>query len=42
MIPVGEVDNSEELACEIGYKVRKLPTSYLGLPLGASYKSVVV
>ena len=42
MIPVGEVDNLEELACEICYKVRKLPTSYLGLPLGASYKSVVV
>ncbi|RVW43074.1 hypothetical protein CK203_086622 [Vitis vinifera] len=39
MIPVGDVDNVEDLACEIGCKVGKLPYSYLGLPLGASYKS---
>ena len=42
MIPMGEVDNLEELACEIGCKVGKLPSSCLGLPLGASYKSMVV
>ena len=42
VIPVGEVDLLEELACEIGCKVGKLPSSYLGLPLGASYKSVIV
>ena len=32
MILVGEVDNLEDLACEIGCKVGKLPSSYLGLP----------
>ena len=42
MILVGEVDNLEELACEIGCKVGKLSSSYLGLPLGASYKLVAV
>ena len=42
MILVGEVDNLEELACEIGCKVGKLSFSYLGLPLGASYKLVAV
>ena len=42
MIPMGEVDNLEELACEIGCKVGKLPSSCLGLPLGASYKSMIV
>ena len=42
MIPMGEVDNLEELACEIGCKVGKLPSSCLGLPLRASYKSMVV
>ena len=42
MIPIEEVDNVEDLACEIMCKVGKLPSSYLGLPLGASYKSVVV
>ena len=42
MIPIEELDNVEDLACEIMCKVGKLPSSYLGLPLGASYKSVVV
>ena len=42
VIPVGEVDLLEELACEIGCKVGKLPSYYLGLSLGASHKSVVV
>ena len=41
MIPMGEVDNLEYLGCEIGCKVRKLP-SYLGLPLRASYKYAAV
>ncbi|RVW99586.1 hypothetical protein CK203_021359 [Vitis vinifera] len=30
MISMGEVDNSEELTCDIGCKVGKRPTSYLG------------
>ena len=42
MIPMGEVGNLEYLGCEIGWKVRKLPSSYLGLPLQASYKSAAV
>ena len=39
MIPIGLVDNMEELASEISCEIRELPTSYLGLPLEASYKS---
>ena len=42
MILVGEVEYLEELACEIGCKVGKLPSSYLRLPLGASYKLVAI
>ncbi|RVW84966.1 hypothetical protein CK203_039501 [Vitis vinifera] len=38
----GEVENLEVLALEVGCKVGRLPTSYLGLPLGAHHKSVVV
>ena len=40
MIQVGKVDTVEDLACEIECKVGKLPSSYLRLPLGASYKFV--
>ena len=36
------VDNAEELAKELGCKTRALPTSYLGLPLGAKHKAVGV
>ncbi|RVW79858.1 hypothetical protein CK203_041355 [Vitis vinifera] len=32
MVLVGEVDNVENLACKIGCKVGKLPSSYLRLP----------
>lgn len=42
MIPIGEMDNLEELDCEIGSKVGKLPSSYVGLLLEASYKFVAV
>ncbi|RVW20154.1 hypothetical protein CK203_110425 [Vitis vinifera] len=38
----GEVEYLEELACEIGCKVGKLPSSYLRLPMGASYKLVAI
>lgn len=38
MIPISLVDNLMRLASEIGCKVGKLPLSYLGLPLRASYK----
>ena len=39
---VGRVENLEVLALEVGCKVGKLPTSYLGVPLGANHKYVTV
>ncbi|RVW73236.1 LINE-1 reverse transcriptase-like [Vitis vinifera] len=42
LIPVGYVENAEELAATIGCKVGSLPTTYLGLPLGAPYRSLAV
>ncbi|WJZ90796.1 hypothetical protein VitviT2T_009917 [Vitis vinifera] len=38
LILVGEVDEMEELAAELGCKLGVLPTVYLGLPLGANHK----
>ena len=40
LIPVGRVENVEELANDFGYKVGNLPSTYLGMPLGALFKSV--
>ena len=40
LILVGCVENMEALATELGCKVRGLPSSYLGLPLGAPFKYV--
>ena len=42
LIPVGCVDDAEELAAAIGCKVGSLPTTYLGLPLGALHRSLAV
>ena len=42
LIPVGCVDDVEELAAAIGCKVGSLPTTYLGLPLGAQYRLLAV
>ena len=42
VILVGGVENMEELAMGLGCGVRKLPTSYLGLPLGVIFKSLRV
>ncbi|RVX20215.1 hypothetical protein CK203_004842 [Vitis vinifera] len=39
LIPIEEVPNLEELAKVLGYKVGTLLNTYLGLPLGAPYKS---
>ena len=39
IIPVGEVDDIEELAVEIGCRVGSLPSQYLGVPLGAPNKA---
>ncbi|RVX12431.1 Plant UBX domain-containing protein 2 [Vitis vinifera] len=41
LILVGCVENVEDLAAKLGCKVRSLPSSYLGLLLGAPFKSVV-
>ena len=38
IITVGRVDNVEMLAVELGYGVGSLPTTYLGLPLGAPHR----
>lgn len=40
-IPIVKVENLEELAFELSYKVGELPTTYLRLPLGASHDSPV-
>jgi hypothetical protein len=39
LVPVGNVNNVEGLACILGCKVSSLPTKYLSLPLGASFKA---
>ncbi|RVW37001.1 hypothetical protein CK203_099625 [Vitis vinifera] len=41
LIPVGRVENVEELAKELGCKVGRLSSTHLGMPLGAPFKSVV-
>ncbi|RVW53555.1 hypothetical protein CK203_092413 [Vitis vinifera] len=41
-IPVGSVENAEELVAAIGCKVGSLPTTYLGLPLGVPHRSLAV
>ena len=42
ILPIGPVANMEELAIELGCKVGSLPTTYLGLPLGAKHKALSV
>jgi len=42
LIPIGEVLNIHLLACFFGCEVSALRSTYLGLPLGASFKSIVV
>ncbi|RVW86677.1 LINE-1 reverse transcriptase-like [Vitis vinifera] len=39
IFPVGEVDEILEMAVELGCKVGQLPSTYLGLPLGAPNKA---
>ena len=41
-IPVGKGVPMETLAPILGCKIGSLPTSYMGLPLGAPYKSTRV
>ena len=40
ILPVGGVEEVEELAVELGCRVGSLPSTYLGLPLGAPHKSL--
>ncbi|KAL6345756.1 hypothetical protein AAG906_017501 [Vitis piasezkii] len=42
ILSIGRVKNLEVLALEVGCKVGRLSTSYLGLPLGANHKSVAI
>ena len=42
IIPLGRVDNVELLAAELGCGVGSLPTTYLGLPLGAPHRALRV
>ncbi len=39
LVPVGSVTNVEDLAGVLGCKVAELPMTYLGLPLGSSFKN---
>lgn len=39
LIVVGKVGNANQLANLMGCNFGKLPSTYLGLPLGAKYKS---
>ncbi|RVW34586.1 hypothetical protein CK203_079340 [Vitis vinifera] len=41
IIPVGEVDEIDELAMELGCKVGPLPSQYLGLPLRAQTRLIL-
>ena len=42
IIPFGSVENVQDLAFELGCGIGSLPSSYLGLPLGANHKSLGV
>ncbi|RVW48469.1 putative ribonuclease H protein [Vitis vinifera] len=41
IIPVGDVEEIEELAVELGCRVGSLPSQYLGLPLGAPNRALL-
>ncbi|RVW93640.1 putative mitochondrial protein [Vitis vinifera] len=42
LIPIRRVENMDDLAWEFGCRLGSLPTTYLGMPLGAPFKSVTV
>ena len=42
LIPIGKVDNAEELAADLVSKVGSLLSTYLGMTLGAHYNFVAV
>ncbi|KAL6338492.1 hypothetical protein AAG906_020588 [Vitis piasezkii] len=42
LIPVGRVENIDDLAWDFGCRVGSLPSTYLGMPLGALFNSITV
>ena len=42
MVPIGEVSNVHVLVEILGCRIRSLPMTYLGMPLGASHKSPTI
>jgi len=42
VVPIGAVEDVDRLAHLLGCRVASFPLTYLGLPLGASYKSVSI
>ncbi|RVW89588.1 hypothetical protein CK203_036425 [Vitis vinifera] len=42
LIPVGRVENIDDLDLDFGCRLGSLPSTYLGLPLGVPFKSVTV
>ena len=42
LIPVGRVENIDDIALDFGCRVGSLSSTYLGLPLGAPFKTVSV
>lgn len=42
VIPMAEVRGIDQLAVELGCNIGALPSTYLGLPLGARFNSVFV
>ena len=42
LISVGRLNNVEVLVAELGCQIGSLPSTYLGLPLGAGHKAVIV
>ena len=42
LIPVRRVENKDDLAWDFGCNLGSLPTTYLGMPLGAPFKSITV
>ena len=42
MVPMGEALEVKDLADILNYKISTLPMEYMGLPLGARYKSKAI
>ena len=42
MVPIGEVSNVHVLTEILGCRIGSLPITYLGMPLGASHKSLTI